>query len=84
MKTTAPSSATAPPIRNEDRHPQWLAAKGITTAASAPPSGRPACRMPIAKPRCALSNHCATDLLPPGWAVLYPAPTTTRNSRIAP
>jgi hypothetical protein len=35
-------------------------------AASAPPSGRPAWRIPIASPRWDASNQDATDLLPPG------------------
>ncbi len=63
------------------RQPDVAAMAGKVAAATAPPSGKPACRMPIAKPSRPPRNQAETDLLPPGWVTLKPKPATSRHNR---
>ena len=52
--------------------------KGRVAAASAPPSGMPVWRTPMAMPRCWIGNHAITVLLPAGVGKAPPMPAQNK------
>ena len=69
-KASPPARKAAAPTTSAVRQLEAAATAGRIAAATAPPSGSPAWRMPMASPSRSPRNQAETELLPPGCVVL--------------
>src|SRR3989442_12071140 len=79
--TAADTSASAPPAASAERQPAPSASGGRASAPTRPPSVRPVCLMPMARPRPRGGNHSSTALPVAGVGTLKPKPASTRQAR---
>ena len=75
-----PDEADNPEKTKAARQPNDKAIKGMTSAATAPPTLEPLSKMATAKLRSWLGNHSATVLLAPGQLKPSPMPSMNRNA----